>query len=129
MNPEDDIPSEKRIGVIPLLAIWVFVLSLAGLLVLGVVSAFAHDALPTATKPLGWSYPFSCCSNYDCREAAEGTIQETPAGYRYTVTGDIVAYMGDARLRNSPDGKFHICTVGGYVDGRTLCLFAPPRGM
>jgi hypothetical protein len=129
MNTEDDLPSEKRIGVIPLLAIWVFALSLAVLLVMGVVLARAHDALPTATKPLGWSYPFSCCSGYDCREAPEGSIGETPGGYRYAVNGDIVAYQGDSRLRTSPDGKFHICTVDGAVDGRTLCLFSPPRGM
>ncbi|RUU57336.1 hypothetical protein EOC99_25430, partial [Mesorhizobium sp. M7A.T.Ca.TU.009.01.1.1] len=29
--------------------------------------AFAHDATPTAARPQGWSYPFACCANYDCR--------------------------------------------------------------
>lgn len=84
-------------------------------------AAQAHDA------PSGWSYPFSCCSNTDCREAPEGTIGETPAGYLYKLTGDTVKYQGDARLRRSPDGRFHICTVAGELKGRTLCLFAPPR--
>jgi hypothetical protein len=127
MNTEDDLPSEKRIGVIPLLAIWVFALSLAVLLVMGVVLARAHDALPTATKPLGWSYPFSCCSGYDCREILNSKVRETGYGYQVP-SGELVPYS-DQRIKDSPDGEFHWCTVAGAEDGRTICLFAPPRGM
>ena len=37
--------------------------------------AAAHDAKPTAAMPQGWSYPFSCCSGYDCREVSSEADQ------------------------------------------------------
>lgn len=40
--------------------------------------ALAHDALPTVAKPLGWSYPFACCANYDCRATHTGEVLERP---------------------------------------------------
>jgi hypothetical protein len=88
--------------------------------------AAAHDALPTAAKPNGWSYPFSCCSGYDCREVSAKQISERPEGYVINGTGEVVAYS-DARLKDSPDGVFHWCSVAGADDSRTICLFVPPR--
>jgi hypothetical protein len=41
-----------------------------------VIPSFAHDALPTAARPQGWSYPFSCCSGYDCREVTSNGAQK-----------------------------------------------------
>ncbi len=87
-------------------------------------SAYAHDALPTAAKPNGWSYPFSCCSGYDCREVS--SIKELPQGYQVP-SGEIVS-MTDSRVKDSPDGQFHWCSVQGRADGKTICLFVPPRG-
>lgn len=91
-----------------------------------VAGAAAHDAIPTAAKPKGWAYPFSCCSGYDCREVPEAAISERPEGYVIEGTGEIVAYQ-DQRLKDSPDGEFHWCSVAGANDGRTICLFVPPR--
>lgn len=88
--------------------------------------AFAHDAKPTAGKPEGWSYPFSCCSGYDCREVSSARISERPEGYVIKGTGEVVAYS-DARLKDSPDGEYHWCSVAGADDSRTICLFVPPR--
>jgi len=85
-----------------------------------VVPAHAHDA------PKGWEYPFSCCSGYDCRPVTEKAISERPEGYVIGNTGEIVGYS-DTRVRNSPDGDFHWCSVAGANDGRTVCLFVPPR--
>lgn len=82
-------------------------------------SAMAHDA------PSGWSYPFSCCSNQDCREVPDASIRETPAGYLAS-NGETIPYA-DKRIKDSPDGKFHLCTISGREDGRALCLFVPPR--
>jgi hypothetical protein len=102
------------------------------LLALGVIScslaagATAHDANPTAAKPKGWAYPFSCCSGYDCREVPQAAISERPEGYVIEGTGEVVAYQ-DQRLKDSPDGEFHWCSVAGANDGRTICLFVPPR--
>jgi hypothetical protein len=88
--------------------------------------AAAHDALPTAAKPQGWAYPFACCSGLDCREVSAKAISERPEGYVIKGTGEVVAYA-DKRLRDSPDGEFHWCSVAGVDDSRTICLFVPPR--
>jgi hypothetical protein len=82
--------------------------------------ASAHDALR------GWSYPYACCSGYDCREVASKAIKERPEGYVIKGTGEVVAY-NDKRLRISPDGGYHWCSVAGANDSRTICLFVPPR--
>lgn len=83
--------------------------------------AAAHDA------PSGWSYPLACCSNYDCREVSDMSIGEGPEGYVIKVTGEVIP-MTDRKVRPSPDGRFHWCSVAGKNDGRTICLFVPPRG-
>ncbi|RWN99544.1 hypothetical protein [Mesorhizobium sp.] len=88
-------------------------------------SALAHDATPTAAKPQGWSYPFSCCSGYDCRAVSQTSISERPEGYVIKGTGEVVGYS-DARIKNSPDGEYHWCSVAGANDGKTICLFVPP---
>ena len=91
--------------------------------------AYPHDAMPTAAKPQGWSYPFSCCSGYDCRAVSSGrggTVSERPEGYVIAKTGEVIGYS-DARVKLSPDGEFHWCSVAGADDSRTICLFVPPR--
>jgi hypothetical protein len=98
----------------------------AGVFMAAAMPAAAHDAKPTAAKPQGWSYPFSCCSGYDCREVSARAISERPEGYVIQGTGEVVAYS-DGRLKNSPDGEFHWCSVAGADDSRTICLFVPPR--
>jgi hypothetical protein len=79
--------------------------------------SWAHEAAA------GWSYPFACCSNYDCRETA--AVTEGPAGF--TVPSGEVVGFSDKRVLNSPDGEFHWCSVAGKDDGLTICLFVPPR--
>lgn len=91
--------------------------------------AWPHEATPTAAQPLGWSYPFSCCSSYDCREVtsgSEGLIRETPEGYQIASTGEVIPYS-DRRLKDSPDGEYHWCSVAGKNDSKTICLFVPPK--
>ncbi|MFB2553354.1 hypothetical protein [Ensifer soli] len=92
-----------------LAALWLFLMP----------AAFAHDA------PAGWSYPLSCCSGYDCRPVRGASVKEGADGYTVP-SGEIVRYR-DARVRDSPDGEFHWCTIGGKDDGRTICIFVPPR--
>ncbi len=86
--------------------------------------ARAHEAR-------GWTYPFACCSGYDCRPvngAGESNVRvlERPGGYVISTTGEVLAY-NDKRIRHSPDSDFHWCSVAGANDGRTICLFVPPR--
>lgn len=90
-----------------------------------VLSASAHDAKPTSAKPNGWSYPFSCCSGYDCREVSGKTIGTVAEGYKIKGTGEVIPYK-DARIKDSPDGEYHWCSVAGADDSRTICLFVPP---
>lgn len=82
--------------------------------------AAAHDA------PSGWSYPVACCSNFDCREVPYTSVREGGEGYVIEATGEVLPY-GDARVKDSPDGEFHWCSAAGAMDGRTICLFVPPR--
>jgi hypothetical protein len=88
--------------------------------------AAAHEALPTSAKPQGWTYPFTCCSGYDCREVPQASISERPEGYVIKNTGEVVSYR-DTRLKDSPDGEYHWCSVAGANDSKTICLFVPPR--
>lgn len=88
------------------------------------VSAAGHDALPTAAQPEGWSYPTSCCSGYDCRQVPASMIKETGAGYTIMYTGEFL-YQNDPKIRPSPDGMYHWCSVAGEDTGKTLCLFVP----
>lgn len=85
-----------------------------------VLPAAAHDA------PSGWTYPVACCSDFDCREVADDAVTEGPEGYVIKVTGEVIP-MTSRKVRPSPDGVFHWCSVAGKADGRTICLFVPPR--
>lgn len=101
----------------------ILLLAMAALAASAAATAKAHDA------PTGWEYPVSCCSNYDCRMITDASVREMSDGY-HVPSGEVVPYSGDTRLRHSPDGEFHWCSVAGEAgDVNTICLFAPPRGM
>jgi hypothetical protein len=87
---------------------------------LPVFGASAHQA------PTGWAYPLNCCSNHDCREVNQSSISERPDGYVIGSTGEVIGYA-DHRLKDSPDGEYHWCTIGGSEKGATICLFVPPQ--
>lgn len=128
-----------RLGCWPAIAAAIVCwLAIAWLFML-LTGASAHEAIPTAAQPEGWSYPYSCCSGVDCRQVEETqrgaalklfnnkpTVSETREGYKISTTGEVIAF-GDSRLKDSPDGEFHWCSVAGANDGRTICLFVPPR--
>lgn len=94
--------------------------ALSAVLLLAAATARAHDA------PSGWSYPFNCCSGYDCRAVPTRAVSTGPDGYVIASTGEVVAYS-DQRVRHSPDGEYHWCSVAGKDDGRTICLFVPDQ--
>jgi|SRR5690606_38499939 len=83
-------------------------------------SVIAHEAKS------GWTYPYACCSNNDCREVPASVVSERPEGYVIKLTGEVVAYT-DRRVRQSPDGVYHWCSVAGADTTRTICLFVPPK--
>lgn len=90
------------------------------LMLAGLAEARAHDA------PSGWTYPLACCSDYDCREVPDSAVIEGPDGYVIRATGEVIP-MTSRKVRPSPDGVFHWCSVGGRPDSNTICLFVPPR--
>lgn len=98
----------------------IFSLVAAGALFVGALDAPAHDAAS------GWTYPLACCSDFDCREIPADWVEERPEGYRIVITGEVIP-MTSRKIRNSPDGVFHWCSVQGKNDGKTICLFVPPR--
>lgn len=89
-------------------------------------AARAHDAPPTPAQPNGWMYPQLCCSGYDCRPVPAEDVVEGPQGYVIRPTGELVP-MSSTKVKDSPDGEFHWCSVAGADDGKTICLFVPPR--
>lgn len=105
------------------LAMFVAALVIAWFLI-AATGARAHEA------PTGWAYPTTCCTKLDCREVAESAISE-PTRERQTFiikrTGEQIIPT-DSRIRPSPDGRFHWCSVQGADNTRTICLFVPPKG-
>lgn len=82
--------------------------------------AKAHEART------GRQYDAECCSDRDCREAAEGEVTLTAGGWLIRPTGEVIP-MGDPRIRQSKDEHFHMCIIPPGT-GRTLCLYVPPFG-
>ena len=103
------------VAISALLTVW---------LILLISVASAHQA------PTGWAYPWTCCSNNDCRVVNESDstvkVAETPEGYRISTTGEVIPY-NDKRVKDSPDGLFHWCSRQGKDDTPTICLYVPPR--
>lgn len=91
------------------------------------ILAFSQSPVGAHDAPTGWKYPLSCCSGFDCREVPASAVEEGPSGYVINTTGEIIP-MSDRKVRMSPDGVFHWCSVAGKNDGKTICLFVPPRG-
>lgn len=87
---------------------------------------------PPDPQKKGWSYPWACCSNQDCRRLETGEIEETPKGYLIVKTGEVISY-GDKRVKDVPpgtgDNDYHWCAHQAGADaGHTICLFVPPKG-
>lgn len=105
---------------------------LALVIVLLAGGANAHDAMKTAAAPLGWKYPWACCSNMDCRAVAVPADIREPTtihpSYMIVKTGELIGQT-DKRIKDSPDGEYHWCahTSGKDID-HTICLFVPPKG-
>lgn len=108
----------ERLGLVlkwSLLIWWIAMI----MLFVYVQMAQAHQA------STGWAYPWACCSDKDCREVTDAKVGEGPAGYTVP-SGELIGY-GDKRIKDSPDGLYHWCSVAGEETTRTLCLFVPMR--
>ena len=72
-------------------------------------------------------YDLDCCHDRDCAPVADGAVVEDAAGFLVVATGQRVD-RGSPKVRLSPDGRWHLCTLGGVPDGAILCLYVPGRG-
>lgn len=79
-------------------------------------------ACPAAAPAHSW-YPIECCADRDCEPLDAGIVEEGPAGFVLTRTGEFVAR---AAARPSRDEHFHLCR--SRTSGALLCLFVPSRG-
>jgi hypothetical protein len=97
-------------------------------ILLGVQNAYPHEALPTSTAPLGWSYGLECCSLKDCARSPAGDISTVDGGYRVNSTGEIIPY-NDRRIKRSRDEFYHRCAMNGnFKLEKSLCLYVPDQG-
>lgn len=101
-------------------------ITVAGLLA-GLVLIGLHGAAYPHQAPTGWEYPFACCANFDCKQVQSSEVIEGASGYEIRKTHELIP-MTDPKVKMSPDGRFHLCSVGGLDDSRTICLFVPGRG-
>ncbi|MFG1179921.1 hypothetical protein [Xanthobacter versatilis] len=85
------------------------------------LSLCALALLPSLARAHEW-YPAYCCSGQDCYEIGPEDVEFVGQGYFIKATGEY--YPRDA-VPESPDGKFHRCSIQGKREARTLCLFAP----
>lgn len=110
----------------------IFALAITGIAaVVGLMmtQAQAHEAPPSKTQPLGWTYGWECCSNMDCSQQQQSSISEGPDGYTVKETGEVISY-GDKRIKRSKDEFYHRCTHGGDPkDPKSICLYVPDRGL
>ncbi len=107
--------------------IWIAVLVLFTGIALAVFmtkDGWSHDAPPTPKLPLGWEYPWNCCSGVDCAPVQSSAIGETSEGYVIKQTGEVIPYR-DKKIKDSPDGEYHWCSHIS-TDHKTICLFVPP---
>lgn len=105
--------------------------------------ASAHEATSVDGQPLGWKYPWACCSGMDCAPIRASSVQQLPEGYKVTLhkgdhpfaTSDTpLVYeipYSDKRIKDSPDGAYHICirtpnAASGPLD--LLCFYRGPEG-
>ncbi|MDO9415848.1 hypothetical protein [Pararhizobium sp.] len=74
-------------------------------------------------------YDMLCCSDKDCTPIADDEVKITKNGWFIRRTGETIPYYPNSRLRHSPDGRFHRCTISGDFSptGHTLCLYVPDQ--
>lgn len=75
----------------------------------------------------GFIYPQGCCGDKDCREIDSSMVKETKDGYRVLYTDEVISHS-DERIKFSPDGVYHWCSINGLDTSRTVCLYVPLKG-
>jgi hypothetical protein len=85
------------------------------------LAAFLSAPAAAHIAPSGWAFPYQCCSDRNCQPVHDPAITEGPDGYVVGESGEIIGYA-DPRLKDSPDGEFHLCRAPGKPRSRAICL-------
>lgn len=113
-------------------------LLVAGNIGLFVTSGFFLLLLATDAWPHDW-YPAVCCNGNaehgDCQPISSRTVKPVTGGWQITlvpgdhwmVTKPHSFFISNARVKDSPDGAFHICLYPN--EDNVQCFFAPPMGV
>lgn len=118
-------------GFVQFMGYFALALMVAGTIMLVWATGFtwAHEAKPTASQPLGWTYDYGCCSSIDCYEMADGEVEEVANTFVIRRTGEVIP-ADDPRIKRSKDEYYHQCTPAGNRDAkRSICLYVPDRGI
>lgn len=86
-------------------------------------------ALPSAAPAADWSYPNQCCpiscAPIDATERLEGEPVSAPRAV-FTARHGRLPVPAGLPLRQSPDGRIHICVgFDPFGDPEVKCLFVP----
>ena len=88
-------------------------------LTIGILLLATPAAAHTAAS--GWQYPFSCCSNLDCRPIACDLLEEIDGGKVRDIENGQTYER--SMVQSSGDSKCHICTEGGLSNSKPICVF------
>lgn len=70
-------------------------------------------------------YPTECCSDGHCAPVPGKQVTISADGYEVHYRDPTVTYYAPKwMVKPSPDGKYHLCVVGG----KPVCFFAPQAG-
>lgn len=72
-------------------------------------------------------YHYECCHDRDCWPLEASKVRETPQGWVIEGLAAPIPYDWP-KLKDSPDGRYHLCTTSGDTSGMPLCFYRPPLG-
>lgn len=121
-----------RIIILYLIVVFLLVFFLPGLAYVFAQTGNPNPAHPPMSSP-AHDYPVSCCGANDCNPVPENAIRETSEGYVIGSTGEVIPH-GDPRVLTTPHEwdvqGWHWCRhIRNGVDGKTICLYRPDRGV
>jgi hypothetical protein len=67
-------------------------------------------------------YSAECCNENDCHPVEARAVTSEPDGYHYK---NYVVGYGDKRVKDSPDGQYHVCEGVYPYSNRVFCLYVP----
>src|SRR4051812_9924123 len=67
-------------------------------------------------------YSAECCNENDCHPVEARAVTSELDGYHYK---NYVIWYDDKRVKDSPDGQYHVCEGVYPYSNRVFCLYVP----